>query len=183
VVEEIKSAISGIQIGGMKIFLIGLMGSGKSYWTKQLAKKYKTGGYDLDYLIEVKEEKTIAEIFAEDGEDYFRKIESTVLKWFAEKKTYVLATGGGAPCFFDNMSWMNKQGVTIWLDEPLPVIAERLAPEKAHRPLIAKLSDTELLSFLEKQRETRLAFYSSAQIHLQDETITSDSFKKALAKL
>jgi shikimate kinase len=167
----------------MKIFLIGLMGSGKSYWTKQLAKKYKTGGYDLDYLIEVKEEKAIAELFTEDGEAYFRKVESTVLKWFEEKKTYVLATGGGAPCFFDNMAWMNKQGITIWLDEPLPVIAERLAPEKAHRPLIAKLSASELLSFLEKQRVERLPFYSAAHIHLQDETITSDSFKKALAKL
>jgi shikimate kinase len=167
----------------MKIFLVGLMGSGKSYWTKQLAKKYKTGGYDLDYLIEVKEEKTIAEIFTEDGEDYFRKAESTVLKWFAEKKTYVLATGGGAPCFFDNMAWMNKQGITIWLDEPLTTIAARLAPEKAHRPLIAKLSDSELVAFLEKQRTERLPFYIAAQIHLQDETITSDSFKKALAKL
>ena len=167
----------------MKIFLVGLMGSGKSYWTKQLAKKYKTGGYDLDYLIEVKEEKTIAEIFTEDGEDYFRKTESTVLKWFDQKKTYVLATGGGAPCFFDNMAWMNKQGITIWLDEPLPFIAARLAPEKAHRPLIAKLSDSELLAFLEKQRAERFPFYSAAQIHLQDETITSDSFKKALAKL
>lgn len=175
-VEETKQV-------GMKIFLVGLMGSGKSYWTKQLAKKYKTGGYDLDYLIEVKEEKTIAEIFTEDGEDYFRKVESTVLKWFAEKKTYVLATGGGAPCFFDNMAWMNKQGVTIWLDEPLTTIASRLAPEKEHRPLIAKLSDSELLAFLEKQRAERLSFYSAAQIHLQDETITPDSFKKALAKL
>ena len=167
----------------MKIFLVGLMGSGKSYWTKQLAKKYKTGGYDLDYLIEVKEEKTIAEIFTEDGEEYFRKVESTVLKWFAEKKTYVLATGGGAPCFFDNMDWMNKQGITIWLDEPLNAIAARLAPEKAHRPLIANLSDSELLAFLEKQRESRLPFYSAAKIHLQDETITPDSFKKALSKL
>ena len=171
------------KLAGMKIFLIGLMGSGKSYWTKQLAKKYKTGGYDLDYLIEVKEEKAIAELFTEDGEAYFRKVESAVLKWFEQKKTYVLATGGGAPCFFDNMAWMNKQGITIWLDEPLPVIADRLAPEKAHRPLIAKLSDTELLSFLEKQRVERLPFYSAAHIHLQDETITSDSFKKALANL
>ncbi|MEY4381526.1 MAG: hypothetical protein RJA92_906 [Bacteroidota bacterium] len=167
----------------MKIFLVGLMGSGKSYWTKQLAKKYKTGGYDLDYLIEVREEKTIAEIFAEDGEEYFRKTESTVLKWFDQKKTYVLATGGGAPCFFDNMAWMNKQGITIWLDEPLPVIAARLAPEKEHRPLIAKLSDSELVSFLEKQRATRLSFYSAAQIHLKDDLITADSFKKALSKL
>jgi shikimate kinase len=167
----------------MKIFLVGLMGSGKSYWTKQLAKKYKTSGYDLDDLIEEKEEKTIAQIFTEDGEAYFRKVESTVLKWFAEKKTYVLATGGGAPCFFDNMAWMNKQGVTIWLDEPLPVIGARLAPEKDHRPLIAKLSDSELIAFLKKQRADRLPFYSAAQIHMQDRTITSESFKIILAKL
>ena len=78
---------------------------------------------------------------------------------------------------------MNKQGITIWLDEPLPVIAERLAPEKAHRPLIAKLTDTELITFLEKQRESRLPFYSAAHIHLQEDAITADSFKKALSKL
>jgi shikimate kinase len=95
----------------------------------------------------------------------------------------VLATGGGAPCFFDNMAWMNKQGVTIWLDEPIAVIAARLVPEKAHRPLIANLSDSELISFLEKQRADRFPFYSAAQVHMQDQTITSDSFKKALAKL
>jgi shikimate kinase len=81
------------------------------------------------------------------------------------------------------MDWMNKQGITIWLDEPLTAIAARLAPEKAHRPLIANLSDSEILAFLEKQRAERLAFYSSAQIHLQDQTITSESFKKALSKL
>ena len=122
-------------------------------------------------------------MFTEDGEEHFRKVESAVLKWFDQKKTYVLATGGGAPCFFDNMAWMNKQGITIWLDEPLPVIAARLMPEKAHRPLIASLSDAELVSFLEKQRAARLPFYSAAQIHLQEDTITADSFKKALAKL
>ena len=95
----------------MKIFLIGLMGSGKSYWTQQLAKKYKTGGYDLDYLIEVREEKTIAEIFTEDGEAHFRKAESKILKWFKEKKKYVVATGGGTACFQENMDFMSlRQG-------------------------------------------------------------------------
>lgn len=80
----------------MKIFLIGLMGTGKSYWAKKLAKKLKIGGYDLDYLVESHEEKSIAEIFAEEGEDHFRKAESKMLRWFGEKKTFVLATGGGA---------------------------------------------------------------------------------------
>jgi len=62
-----------------------MMGSGKSYWTKFLSKKLKTGGYDLDFLIESNEERTIAEIFAEDGEDYFRKQEAKILRWFKEK--------------------------------------------------------------------------------------------------
>ena len=73
-----------------KIFLVGMMGSGKTYWTKFLAKKLKVGGYDLDYLVETNEEKTIAEIFDEDGEEYFRKQESKILKWFKEKKSFVL---------------------------------------------------------------------------------------------
>lgn len=69
-----------------KIFLIGMMGSGKSYWAKKMAKWNKCVGYDLDALIEMNEEKTIAEIFNEDGEDYFRKTEAKILRWFKEKK-------------------------------------------------------------------------------------------------
>ena len=75
-----------------KIFLIGMMGSGKSFWTKKISKWIKSAGYDLDSLIEMNEEKTITEIFSEDGEDYFRKTETKILKWFKEKKRYVLAT-------------------------------------------------------------------------------------------
>ena len=102
-----------------KIFLIGLMGSGKSYWSKKMSKWIKSAGYDLDALIEMNEEKTIAELFAEDGEEYFRKTETKLLKWFKEKKKYVLATGGGTPCFNENMQWMKKEGIVIWLDESL----------------------------------------------------------------
>src|ERR1700694_3998885 len=114
----------------MKLFLIGMMGTGKSHWTKKLSKKLKSGGYDLDYLIESHEEKTIAEIFSEDGESYFRRSEAKILRWFAEKKTFVLATGGGTPCFHENMDWMNEHGVTVWIDEPIDVLVERLIPEK-----------------------------------------------------
>ena len=118
----------------MKLFLIGMMGSGKSHWKKKLATKMKVGGYDLDFLVESHEEKTITELFAEDGEDYFRQSEAKVLRWFAEKKAFVLATGGGTPCFHNNMQWMNEQGVTVWIDEPIDVLAARLFPEKDHRP-------------------------------------------------
>ncbi len=154
-----------------KIFLIGMMGSGKSYWSKQLAKKLKCGAYDLDHLIEMNEEKTIAEIFAEDGESYFRKTESKILKWFGEKRIFVLATGGGTPCFHDNMEWMNQHGTTIWIDESVEVLTERLKPEKDHRPLIKNLSDDELKNFLSKKLEERKPFYEQCAIHLQEKDI------------
>ena len=164
----------------MKLFLIGMMGSGKSHWCKELFKKLKCGGYDLDFLIETSEEKTIAEIFAEDGEEYFRKTEAKVLRWFAEKKTFVLATGGGTPCFHENMQWMNKNGKTIWIDETIEVLVERLKPEKDHRPLIKNLSDDELKNFLSKKLEERKQYYSQSAIHLHGADINLKNMLKLI---
>ena len=165
----------------MKLFLIGMMGSGKSYWCKELAKKLKCGGYDLDFLIESSEEKTIAEIFADEGEEYFRKAEAKILRWFGEKKIFVLATGGGTPCFHENMQWMNKNGVTIWIDENIDVLAERLKPEKDHRPLIKDLSDDELKDFLSKKLEERKQFYSQSAIRLQGKDINLKNILKLIS--
>ncbi|MES2332811.1 MAG: shikimate kinase [Bacteroidota bacterium] len=164
----------------MKIFLIGMMGTGKSHWCKKLSKKLKTGGYDLDFLIESHEEKTIAEIFAEDGEDYFRRSEAKVLRWFKEKKEFVLATGGGSPCYLENMDWMNSQGITVWIDESIETLVERLKPEKAHRPLIQQLSDDELHHFLTKKLVERYPFYNRATYHLQGDAISDAGFAKII---
>lgn len=160
----------------MKIFLIGMMGTGKSHWCKKLSKKLKVGGYDLDFLIESHEEKTIAELFAEEGEAYFRRSEAKVLRWFAEKKSFVLATGGGTPCHLENMDWMNSQGITIWIDEPVDILAERLEPEKAHRPLIKDLSDDALKKFLTDKLVERYAFYQRATYHLRGDAISDAGF-------
>lgn len=164
----------------MKLFLIGMMGSGKSHWKKKLATKMKVGGYDLDFLVESHEEKTISEMFAEDGEEYFRKSEAKVLRWFAEKKAFVLATGGGTPCFHNNMEWMNAQGITVWIDEPIEILAERLAPEKDHRPLIRNLSDTELVDYLTNKRAERLSFYEQATHHITATDINDNWFAKLI---
>jgi shikimate kinase len=164
----------------MKIFLLGMMGTGKSYWTKKLSKKLKTGGYDLDFLIESHEERTISEIFAEEGEDYFRKTEAKILRWFGEKKIFVLAVGGGTPCFHENMEWMNKHGITIWIDESIDTLVERLKPEKDHRPLIKDLSDEELSAFLTKKLAERSAFYSQSKYHLQGNAISDAGFAKII---
>ncbi len=165
-----------------RIFLIGMMGSGKSHWLKQLAKWNKSVGYDLDALIEMNEEKTISEIFSEDGEDYFRKVESKILKWFKEKKKYVVATGGGAVCFQENMDFMKKEGVVIWLDESVEVLVKRLATSKSTRPLISDLSDQELANFLEQKLVERHPFYKQAHYRLSSDQINEASLKKLIQK-
>lgn len=163
-----------------KLFLIGMMGTGKTYWCKKLAKKLKVGGYDLDFLIESHEERSITEIFAEEGEAYFRRTETKILHWFKEKKSFVLATGGGTPCFHENMQWMNEQGITIWIDEPIEVLVARLQPEKEHRPLIKNLSDAELKQFLTDKLVQRFPFYHQATYHLQGNAISDAGFAKIL---
>ena len=165
-----------------KIFLIGMMGSGKSYWTQKMAKWNKCVGYDLDKLIEMNEEKTIAEIFNEDGEDYFRKAEAKILRWFKEKKKFIIATGGGTPCFQENMHWMKKEGIVIWLDESVEVLVKRLSPEKQQRPLIAKLSDSEIAHFIEDKLVERHAFYAQAHYRLTSDQINEVGLKKLMAK-
>ena len=163
-----------------KIFLIGMMGAGKSYWTKKIAKWIKSAGYDLDSLIEMNEEKSITEIFSEDGEEYFRKTETKILKWFKEKKKYVLATGGGTACVQENIDFMKKEGIIIWLDETLEVLVKRLSAEKEHRPLIAHLSDTELSGFIQTRLLERQPFYAQANYRLTGDKISEAAFKKII---
>jgi len=165
-----------------KIFLIGMMGSGKSYWAKKMAKWNKCVGYDLDALVEMNEEKSIAEIFNEDGEDYFRKAEAKILRWFKEKKKFIIATGGGTPCFQENMHWMKKEGIVIWLDESVEVLVKRLSTEKNQRPLIAHLNDSEIASFIEDKLVERHAFYGQAHYRLTSDQINEVGLKKLMAK-
>jgi shikimate kinase len=167
----------------MKVFLIGFMGTGKSYWASRLSKKLKVGCYDLDNLIESVEEKSITQIFAEDGEEYFRKVEAKMLRWFDEKKSFVLAVGGGTPCFAKNMEWMNAHGITIWLNENETTILERLKTEKEKRPLIQNKNDDELKTFVQTKLAERISFYQQAQIHLPSDQLNEKHFFKLLQNL
>lgn len=165
-----------------KIFLVGMMGSGKSFWSQKMAKWIKAGGYDLDELIEMHEEKAIAEIFSDEGEEYFRKTEAKLLRWFKEKKKYVLATGGGTPCFHDNMTWMKKEGIVIWLDEPVDVLMKRLQAEKEKRPLIANMDTASMQAFLSKTLAERTAYYAQANFYLTGAEITEAKLKNIILK-
>lgn len=165
-----------------KIFLIGMMGSGKSYWAKKIAKWNKCVGYDLDDLIEMNEEKSISEIFTEDGEDAFRKTEAKILRWFKDKKKFVIATGGGSPCFHDNMHWMKKEGVVIWLDESIEVLVSRLTAEKAKRPLVANLDENEIAKFVQEKLIERNPIYQQANYRLTTDEIKEANLKKLILK-
>jgi shikimate kinase len=164
-----------------KIFLIGMMGSGKSYWADKLKKKLKVAAYDLDSLVEMMEEKSIKEIFEEDGEEYFRKAEAKMLRLFSEKKQFIVSCGGGTACYNDNMKWMNKHGITVWIDEPVETLCERLSKEKFHRPLIKDLDDQSLKSFLKKQLEERTAFYDQCAYRLNSKELSETTFLKIIA--
>ena len=112
----------------MRIFLLGFMGSGKSHWGRQWSDVYDLKFIDLDEKIENQEHKSIIEIFENEGEDYFRQKEAILLRSLIKEDNCIISCGGGTPCFFDNMDWMNEQGITIWLDEDIDDLVKRLIP-------------------------------------------------------
>ncbi len=160
----------------MKFFLIGLAGSGKNFWADKLSRLLNISSFHLDDAIEKSEQKTIAKIFAENGEDYFRQKETEVLKNFSNSNNFILSVGGGTPCFNNNMDWMNDNGVTIWIDEPVEIIEKRLLKEKSHRPLIANIADENLYTFLSDMLKKRNIFYAKAKHHLKENEITEENF-------
>jgi shikimate kinase len=150
----------------MTIFLLGPMGSGKSWCGERLAERLNVTFIDMDRQIEQGEEATIAEIFERSGEAGFRKLEHVYLRRLDGISAAVVATGGGTPCFFDNMEWMNARGITVYLKTPLDILLTRLLPAPNMRPLLQGLYDQDLETWLEKMLEEREPFYRKAHITL-----------------
>jgi shikimate kinase len=150
----------------MKLFLIGFMGSGKTYWGKLWAGRSGLDFYDLDDIVEEEQEKTIAEIFAEDGEDHFRNLETNTLRSLSNKNNIIVACGGGTPCYNNNVTWMNENGTCVYLKSTPTNILKRLVSEKEKRPLIKNLQGDELLFFLTEKIKEREIFYTQAKIIL-----------------
>lgn len=147
-----------------RIFMIGYMGSGKTTVGKLLAKSLSLSFVDLDAYIENKYRKTIPDLFAEKGEDGFRKIENQSLLEVAEFDNVVISTGGGTPCFFDNMAIMNRTGMTIYLEVHPEDLADHLQASKTIRPLIAGKSREELIPFITGHLSRRECYYRKARI-------------------
>ena len=161
--------------GGL-YFLIGIMGSGKTYWAQRLSALLQIDWIDLDQQIEKASEMSIKEIFAAEGEDYFRAKERDTLRQLGVVNKLVIACGGGTPCFHNNMKWMNDNGTTIWLQPGIDELVTRLQRGKHKRPLIAHLDDEELKVFITAKLKEREPFYSQAKYHLCESSISLETF-------
>ncbi|MBX3238338.1 MAG: shikimate kinase [Chitinophagaceae bacterium] len=160
----------------MKIFLLGFMGTGKTYWGKKWAEQHGLAFYDLDTCIEETAGITIPEIFSLYGEEGFRDLERQALHRFENEACFILSTGGGTPCFFDNMDWMKQQGTTVYLETPVDILKKRLMDEKKHRPLVRDLSGDEIGQFITNKLAERNAWYRRADVILNTESISDSTF-------
>lgn len=153
------------------IYLIGMPSSGKSTLGKELAKNLGFSFTDMDKLIETREQKTISEIFSTQGETHFRELERKTLHGFQPDQSMVIATGGGVPCFFDNMDYMKKHGISVFLNVELNDLAKRLYKAQGNnRPLLDKSQSEEaVIATIKKTFEERLPFYKQADIQVDGE--------------
>lgn len=148
----------------MRIFLTGYMGCGKSTIGRKVAALMGINFIDLDKFIEERNFKSVPDIFAQEGELAFREKERQALMEVSQFEDIVVGTGGGAPCFFDNMQLMNDAGITIYLAPDNDILAYRLLKSKTERPLIAGKSREDLLEFIETALQKRAPFYEQSKI-------------------
>jgi shikimate kinase len=156
----------------MNLFLIGLPGSGKSTLGRELAKLLGLKIVDTDAEIIQVEGKSIEAIFADQGENYFRETEQAILKNISENDGQLISTGGGMPCFFDNMDHMNQRGISIFIDVPVETIHQRLIGQRSqNRPMLVGKTDEEVLNFLKLKYEERIPFYAKATVCVKGSNI------------
>ena len=167
----------------MVIFLIGYMGSGKTKTAELLARKLNFEFIDTDRLIESEQKQSVSEIFSSKGEPFFRRLEKQTLRSLDNKKDIVVATGGGLPCFDENMDLMNRAGLTVYLQVPVGMLIQRLSQAKGDRPLIAGLSKEELELKVKSQLQEREAYYLKAKIIFEVSKHSTDVLFKQILHL
>ncbi len=147
----------------MRYFLVGFMGVGKTTIGRLVAQALSVPFLDVDQIIEEIEGRTISDIFAKHGESHFRLIEhEALLRAIDQHNDFIMATGGGLPCFFDHMAWMNAQGTTIYLRADVDSLSKRLASKIDHRPVLADHAD-QLEAYIEKLLAVRGPIYEQAE--------------------
>ena len=147
-----------------RIILIGYMGAGKTTLGKVLARELNLEFIDLDWYIENRFHQSVNQLFVTRGEEGFRKIERNMLHEVAEFEMVIISPGGGTPCFFDNMEYMNQQGLTVYLKASPEILRTHLRMGKQKRPLVAKKNDEELDAFIHESLNKRAPFYNQAHL-------------------
>jgi len=169
-----------MKINSNRTYLIGYMGSGKTTIGKKLAKKLGFQFVDVDCFIESRQRKTINEIFSEKGEDAFRLMEHNALEEISLFENVIISTGGGAPCFHNNIELMNKNGFTIYLKTSPEELAKRLNKNKNKRPLLRDKTPEEMLAFIAENLEKRDYYYNQAQLIFDTRQMSANSIVDAL---
>ena len=146
------------------------MGCGKSHAGAALSESLGMPFIDMDHHIETSENLSITQLFATKGEDYFRQMETKFLKELSRESNAVISTGGGSPCFNDNIEVMDEKGITVFLDTPIEIILERLRAESDSRPLIKNMEAKLLEGFIKAKIEERRPFYEQANFIVKEET-------------
>ncbi|MEX2234171.1 MAG: shikimate kinase [Cyclobacteriaceae bacterium] len=155
----------------MKIFLIGMPGSGKTTLGKELASHLLVDFVDLDAEIEKAEQRSIPEIFSQRGEEYFRILEARLLgEWAGSTSDFVMATGGGAPCFYNGMETINQYGLSVFLDCSVSTLIERVKKNQ-ERPLLLISDENELKQKLKRMLEARMECYRQARIIIENPSL------------
>ena len=156
-----------------RIILIGYMGSGKTTVGKALSKETGMMFYDLDWYIESRMRKSVSQIFAEKGEEKFRQMEYNMLHEVAEFEDVIISCGGGTPCFFDNMDYLNQQGDVVYLKATPETLYKHLLMAKVDRPLLKGKNPDELIAYITEHLKEREPFYEKARYTL-DVTVLDD---------
>jgi len=164
------------------IFFIGFMGCGKTTWSRKLAAHLGYDFIDLDHLLEEQAGMTIAEYFSTHGEDSFRILESEVLKQTPYTQNTVVSTGGGLPCFFDNMGWMKAHGKTVYIKLSPKTLVDRLDRSKNKRPLLREKQGEELLAFITERLAEREAFYLRADYIANGISLSVDELEELIRR-
>lgn len=159
-----------------RIIIIGYMGSGKTTVGHALSQELGLPFYDLDWYIETRMHRTVKQIFDEKGEEGFRKIEHNLLHEVAEFEDVIISCGGGTPCFFDNIDYINRQGETVYLKCTTDVLYKHLKMGKTVRPLLLNKTPDEVKTFIEAQLKLREPFYAKAK-HIVDVSLMDNKEK------
>jgi shikimate kinase len=156
----------------MRIYLIGYMGSGKSHLGQALAERLGYPFADTDRMVEEASGKTIPQLFRDQGEGAFRQAEQLALHATLRESDLVTATGGGLPVYSDNMDWMNRHGMTVYLQVAPGTLFHRLVREREHRPLLAQLSEIELIETIHRHLIERGPVYAQAKFTIDPESVS-----------